>query len=95
MSRSLTSYSEALHPYRWRLLSVALLGLLLCVALMFLRPGNLGFALAGPFVILPWTLMLVSGWSKQRLPLVRGFYAFLLPVMLVLALLWPAIVLLT
>jgi len=66
----------------------------LCAVVIFTRPGNLGFALAGPFVLLPWTLMLISGWSRQRYQFMRWFFALFLPIMLLVALMWPAIVLL-
>jgi hypothetical protein len=84
---SLRQLSASLFPYRRRLLAIAMAGLLVCVALIFLAPSKLGFALAGPLVLLPWGLMCLA---RSRYTLLSAFFLILVA----LGIAWPFIVVL-
>ncbi len=84
---SLQQLSASLFPYRWRLLAISMAGLLVSVALIFLARSTLGFALAGPLVLLPWGLMCVA---RSRYTFLSAFFLILVA----LGIAWPFIVLL-
>jgi hypothetical protein len=84
---SLQQLPITLFPYRWKLFTVSMAGLVVSVALIFLARSAMGFALAGPLVFLPWGLMCVGG-ARNSLQVV--FFS----VFSLLGLAWPFIVLL-
>lgn len=83
----LLQLSSSLFPHRWRLLAISMAGLLICVALFFLAHSAIGFALAGPLVLLPWGLMCVA---RAKYALQSAFFLALAT----FGLAWPLIVLL-
>ena len=84
---SLQQFSTTLFPYRWKLFAVAMVGLVVSVALIFLAHSAMGFALVGPLVCLPWGLMCVG---RAKNSLVSAFFL----VFAFLGIAWPVIVLL-
>lgn len=83
----LLRFSALVRPHRWKLLAAAIAGLAISLALVFTVPSDVGFALMGPWVVVPWGLMCV-GSAKN--PLQAGFFsAFTL-----LGAAWPFVVLL-
>jgi hypothetical protein len=78
----------ALHRYRRALFLFSGVGLLACLAIIFLVPSAAGFALMGPLAMLPWCLGCVA-LSKNSV------LAFFFLAMAVFALGWPLIVLFT
>jgi hypothetical protein len=84
---SLQQLSTALFPYRWKLLAVSMAGLIVSLAVIFLTRSAIGFALAGPLVVLPWGLICIGG--AKNLPQAAFFSVFSL-----LGLAWPFVVLL-
>ena len=49
-----------LHRFRWFIALLAGFGFCATGLTLFFVPSNLGFALAGPLVIVPWSVMSVS-----------------------------------
>jgi len=83
----LQQLSASLFPYRRWLLAISMAGLLVSVALFFLAPSTLGFAFAGPLVLLPWGLMCVA---RSKYTVLSAFFLILVA----LGTAWPFIVLL-
>lgn len=87
--KKLQFFVKRLHQIRWIFALSAVLGLCAMGLTLFLVPSNLGFALAGPLVIIPWCLTSIS-FSRNPTYLSLLFALFGCGVGLV----WPAIVLL-
>jgi hypothetical protein len=68
-------------------LAIAMVGLLVSVALIFLARSTLGFAIAGPLFLLPWSLMCVA---RSKYAFLSGFFL----IFVALGIAWPFIVLL-
>ena len=78
----------ALHRFRREFFVASGVGLLATLALIFLVPSSIGFALAGPLALLPWFLG-CAALSQSKIASTFFLAAA------VLALFWPIIVLLT
>jgi len=90
-----TTYAIPLNRYRWLLLAVASIGVFLIAALISLKKPILGFALAGPLVFLPWAAFLLCYWFRpevKRWTFILWCQAITLDILLIIALLWPFMV---
>ena len=85
----LQSFAKKLRPLRWILALAVMIGFFATGLTLFLVPSSLGFALAGPLVIVPWCLMSIS---FARNPSNQSLLFALLCCGVGVA--WPAIVLL-
>ena len=88
---------ERLHPVRGYLLATALSGLAVSLAIIFFSSTPaVGFALAGPLVILPWCLMCVAVARPNSPWMPHWLYAWTVAFYLcgaALGISWPVIVL--
>lgn len=80
----LEHFFEGLRRHRKGLFTCAGVGLLACLAIVFLIPSQLGFALIGPLAFGPWFLACAS-LAKSRI----ASYPFI--AFAALTLLWPVI----
>jgi hypothetical protein len=95
MPVKLLSIALRLGELRWWFLAATALGAAAVAALLVFVPSALGFAAAGPFVMVPWGLFLITlgfrpGFKATLLNnLQMGFFSLFV----VLGLAWPVIVL--
>ena len=89
------AYAASLNKYRWLLLAVMFISVIFIAALIFLKQAILGFALAGPLVLLPWVAFLLCYWFRpevQRWTFILWCQAIMLDILFIVALLWPFMV---
>lgn len=90
-----TTYAILLNKYRWLLLAVISISVILIAVFIFLKRAILGFALAGPLILLPWGAFLICYWFRpevRRWIFILWCQAIMLDVLFVVALLWPFMV---
>jgi hypothetical protein len=88
-------YAISLNKYRWLLLVVIAVSVISIATLIFLKHAILGFALAGPLVLLPWAAFLLCYWFRpevRRWAVILWCQAIMLDALFVVALSWPFMV---
>lgn len=90
-----TKCAISLNKYRWPLLAVIAVSVILIASLIFLKQVIFGFALAGPLVLLPWVVFLLCYWFRpgiRRWTFILWCQAIMLDVLFVVALFWPSMI---
>ncbi|MET4571169.1 hypothetical protein [Rhodanobacter soli] len=93
--KAYAKYANKLLVYRRAIFVVMLAGMVLFILLIIIKHPVAGFAIAGPFILIPWVIFLLCYWFRQnnyRWSIILWLQAIMLDILIIIALSWPFIV---